>query len=193
MSIYEIERKFLVSNESWKKDVYLEKEIEQYYIDIEELKFYINMKKNYFTVCSKTFKLKLRLKDIEMKALKENLKNENKVVRFRKSNSKYIFTLKIDINEIGKNIEIERDIKEGLHNSAKSIASKGISKIRNLVKYEGYIFEVDEFLEHNEGLVLAEVEVSDLKYPEKLPSWIGKEVTGDIEYFNSSLAVINKV
>ncbi|HRQ29151.1 MAG TPA: CYTH domain-containing protein [Saprospiraceae bacterium] len=65
-----------------------------------------------------------------------------------------------------------------------------IDKTRYLVKSGEHTFEVDEFYGENEGLVVAEVELSDEdEYFEK-PEWLGEEVTGDVRYYNSMLMKI---
>ncbi len=64
-----------------------------------------------------------------------------------------------------------------------------INKIRWLVRSDKHIFEVDEFFGDNEGLVMAEVELSSVNESVKLPDFIGKEVTGDNHYFNSQLRI----
>ena len=63
-----------------------------------------------------------------------------------------------------------------------------IEKTRYEVIYKGNLFEVDEFEGAHEGLILVEVEVKSSKDVIKLPSWIGKEVTGDNQYYNSFLS-----
>jgi CYTH domain-containing protein len=62
-----------------------------------------------------------------------------------------------------------------------------IDKTRYLVDYKGHTFEVDEFYGDNEGLVVAEIELNDKEEDFELPPFIGKEVTGDSKYYNSSL------
>ena len=62
-----------------------------------------------------------------------------------------------------------------------------IDKRRYLVDFEGHTFEVDEFLDDNEGLVIAEVELQSVDEPVVYPDWIGKEVTGVKRYYNSHL------
>jgi adenylate cyclase len=188
MSIYEIERKFLLKNGSWKSLVFKVNEIEQSYLDLEKIKFYF--KGSTFKIVSKLFKIKLKLKDVEVKALKENLYREKKVVRIRRMNNQYILTIKIDIDEVGKNIEVERFIAKEKYEFSKVIATKLIAKSRSLVNFNNYVFEIDEFKFKNKdkNLVLAEVEVGNISEPEVLPDWIGKEVTGDSAYFNSNLA-----
>lgn len=62
-----------------------------------------------------------------------------------------------------------------------------IDKTRYLIKAGEYTFEVDEFHGDNEGLVIAEIELPDENAPFKHPEWLGKEVTGDIRYYNVML------
>ena len=63
-----------------------------------------------------------------------------------------------------------------------------IDKCRYLVPFEGHTFEVDEFYGDNEGLTVAEVELSSVDEPFARPVWLGEEVTGDRRYYNSHLA-----
>lgn len=63
-----------------------------------------------------------------------------------------------------------------------------IDKCRYLVPFEGHTFEVDEFYGDNEGLTVAEVELSSVDEEFARPEWLGEEVTGDPRYYNSSLA-----
>ena len=63
-----------------------------------------------------------------------------------------------------------------------------IDKTRFLVEYSGHTFEVDEFYGDNEGLVVAEVELSDVDEDFEKPLFLGEEVTGDGKYYNSSLS-----
>ncbi len=63
-----------------------------------------------------------------------------------------------------------------------------IEKTRYQIHYEGLIWEVDEFMGENEGLILAEVELQEATQVISLPPWIGKEVTQDSRYYNSNLA-----
>ena len=64
-----------------------------------------------------------------------------------------------------------------------------IDKTRYLVKRGQHTFEVDEFYGENEGLVMAEVELSAPDEPYEKPVFIGKEVTGDRRFYNSHLRV----
>ncbi len=62
-----------------------------------------------------------------------------------------------------------------------------IDKTRYLVRSGDHVFEVDEFYGDNEGLVVAEVELSSENETFKKPDFIGEEVTGDVRYYNSQL------
>jgi CYTH domain-containing protein len=58
------------------------------------------------------------------------------------------------------------------------------------VKCGNHTFEVDEFLGDNEGLVVAEVELSSTDEEFERPPFLGTEVTGDRRYYNSQLTHI---
>ena len=40
----------------------------------------------------------------------------------------------------------------------------------------------------NEGLIIAEIELNSETEPFSKPEWLGKEVTGDVKYYNSNLS-----
>lgn len=62
-----------------------------------------------------------------------------------------------------------------------------IEKIRHIVPFENFTFEVDEFLTHNKNLLLAEIELpsEDTSFPR--PDWLGEEVTGNPSYYNAMM------
>ncbi len=62
-----------------------------------------------------------------------------------------------------------------------------IDKHRYLVKAGKHTFEVDEFHGDNEGLTIAEVELSSTDEEFIRPKWLGAEVTGIKRYYNSHL------
>ena len=65
-----------------------------------------------------------------------------------------------------------------------------IEKIRYEIKVGNHIFEVDEFSAENKGLIIAEIELSEENESFDKPDWLGKEVTGDIRYYNSQLCIV---
>lgn len=62
-----------------------------------------------------------------------------------------------------------------------------ILKTRHMVIHDGIKWEVDEFHAANQGLVVAEIELTSEDQIFTKPDWLGKEVTDDPRYFNSNL------
>ena len=62
-----------------------------------------------------------------------------------------------------------------------------IEKVRRRVEHDGLVWEVDEFLGENEGLVVAEVELDREDRPFTKPLWVGEEVTHDPRFYNANL------
>lgn len=63
-----------------------------------------------------------------------------------------------------------------------------VEKIRHRVTVEGTLWEVDEFLGANAGLLMAEVELKSEDTTFCRPEWLGEEVTHDRRYYNAQLA-----
>jgi CYTH domain-containing protein len=63
-----------------------------------------------------------------------------------------------------------------------------IEKTRYKIEWQGLTWEIDEFEGENQGLILAEVELTDANQEISLPDWIGEEVSDDPRYYNSNLA-----
>ncbi|MEO7100556.1 MAG: CYTH domain-containing protein [Luteolibacter sp.] len=63
-----------------------------------------------------------------------------------------------------------------------------IDKTRHEVRHGGHVWEIDVFHGENEGLIVAEVELSDEEESPEIPGWVGEEVSSDVRYFNSALA-----
>ncbi|MBB3541733.1 MULTISPECIES: CYTH domain-containing protein [unclassified Rhizobium] len=63
-----------------------------------------------------------------------------------------------------------------------------IEKTRYRVPHGGFVWEVDVFAGQYRGLVIAEVEMRSESDNPSLPSWVGREVTGDFRYSNQALA-----
>jgi len=62
-----------------------------------------------------------------------------------------------------------------------------ILKTRYLVPYGRHTWEVDVFHDKNEGLIIAELELSTEDEEYEKPDWLGEEVTGRPEYYNANL------
>lgn len=145
----EIERKFLVKDDSYKSMAYSSSRIAQGYI------------------CSE----------------------RGRTVRVRIRDDKGYLTIKgpADASGLGR-YEWEKEIPLQEAEELMKLCEPGmIDKTRYLVRSGKHVFEVDEFYGENEGLTIAEVELTSEDEPyEKLP-FIGEEVTGDVKYYNSFL------
>jgi adenylate cyclase len=64
-----------------------------------------------------------------------------------------------------------------------------IEKTRHIVKNDGNTWEIDEFFGDNQGLIVAEIELSAIDSDFSRPDWVGEEVTDDLRYYNNNLAV----
>lgn len=62
-----------------------------------------------------------------------------------------------------------------------------IEKTRHRVSWGGHLWEIDEFLGENAGLVVAELELSHAGQDFARPPWLGAEVSDDPRYYNVCL------
>ncbi len=62
-----------------------------------------------------------------------------------------------------------------------------IEKVRYHVPYQGHIWEIDIFSGDNAGLMVAEIELQNENEKFAVPTWIGKEVSDDMRYYNINL------
>lgn len=145
----EIERKFLVKDDSYKQQAYHADRIAQGYI------------------CSA----------------------RGRTVRVRIRGGKGYLTIKGPAARGGlSRYEWEKEIPVEEARELMKLCEPGlIDKTRYLVWSGRHVFEVDEFYGENEGLVVAEVELSAEDEAYEKPDFIGEEVTGDVRYFNSFL------
>jgi adenylate cyclase len=63
-----------------------------------------------------------------------------------------------------------------------------IEKYRHEVRIGEHVWEIDEFLGDNAGLIVAEIELADENEAFERPDWLGEEVTADERYYNFNLA-----
>lgn len=116
--------------------------------------------------------------------------HKKRTVRVRITNKKAFLTIKGKSNKKGTTrFEWEKEIAINEAASLLDLCEKGvIKKTRYLVKAENHTFEVDVFDEKNKGLIVAEIELKDENEFFNKPDWLGKEVTGEIKYYNSVLS-----
>ena len=112
-----------------------------------------------------------------------------RTVRVRVKGDKGFITIKGKANASGvSRYEWEKEIPVSEINELLQLCEPGIiDKTRSLVKAGKHTFEVDEFYGENEGLTVAEVELSAEAEEFIKPQWLGEEVTGDVRYYNSML------
>lgn len=149
MSGLEIERKFLVRDDSYRQLAYSSSRILQGYI------------------CS----------------------GHGRTVRVRRRDRSAFLTIKGPSADGGlSRYEFEKEITLDEAKHLFALCEPGIiDKTRYLVRSGQHVFEVDEFYGENQGLVIAEVELSAPDEAYEKPDFIGEEVTGDRRYYNSYL------
>lgn len=62
-----------------------------------------------------------------------------------------------------------------------------LEKVRHYATIDGVLFEIDEFLGDNAGLVVAEIELPAVDAPFPRPAWLGREVSALGRYYNVNL------
>ncbi|NLE33376.1 MAG: CYTH domain-containing protein [Bacteroidales bacterium] len=112
-------------------------------------------------------------------------------VRIRLEDEQAWLTIKGKGNASGTTrYEWEKSIDPGEANELLALCTGYlIDKERFLVPVGTHTFEVDVFWGVNEGLVVAEIELSDENEVFERPDWLGAEVTGEKRYYNASLTV----
>ncbi len=146
---YEIERKFLVTNDSWKKPA-----------------GGVRYRQAYLS------------------------RTPERTVRVRTAGGKGYLTIK-GLTTGAKRVEYEYEIP---HADATSMIdtlceSPVLEKDRYTLEHAGFRWEIDVFTGANQGLVVAEIELEQEEQFFARPDWVGKEVTGDVRYYNSNLSV----
>lgn len=116
------------------------------------------------------------------------LTDPQKTIRVRLTATSGYLTIKgISVGATRAEYEYEippHEAKELLDNFAVS----ELSKTRYKILHGNHLWEVDEFLGDNEGLIVAEIELESEGELFELPEWVAEEVTGGQRYYNSSLS-----
>lgn len=115
--------------------------------------------------------------------------DEERIIRIRIQDEQAFLTIKGKSNASGltrSEWEKEIDLKE-----AKDLLNLAIGNLIEKIRYHipsgNHLFEVDVFSGENAGLILAELELKSENESFTKPEWLGQEVSGDIQYFNSNL------
>ncbi len=117
-------------------------------------------------------------------------KDPERTVRIRINDQQSFLTIKGRSNVSGMSrFEWEKEItlEAGIQLLSLALPSV-IEKTRYFVPHKQWLFEVDVFAGIHQGLILAEVELNSETETVDLPAWIGKEVTGDPNYYNAVLS-----
>ena len=113
-----------------------------------------------------------------------------RTVRVRIKGEKGYLTIKGISNDSGMSrFEWEKEIPLSEATELLLLCEKGvIDKTRFEIKCGSHIYEVDEFYGENEGLIVAEIELSSEMETFERPSWLGEEVTHINSYYNAYLS-----
>lgn len=112
-----------------------------------------------------------------------------RTIRLRITENESYLTIKTSgtANSFSRN-EWEIPVQSGIAEEILEVCLPGrIIKTRYTVPYCGHDYEVDVFHGKNEGLVIAEIELSSEEEEFLKPEWLGEEVTGYPEFYNSNL------
>ncbi|HPG34240.1 MAG: CYTH domain-containing protein [Lentimicrobium sp.] len=113
----------------------------------------------------------------------------DKIVRVRTAGTKAYITIKAKVSVLTrKEYEYEIPLADAETMLNEMCMGPLIEKYRYKIFYEGFVWEVDEFLGDNNGLVVAEIEVKSENQDFPIPLWVDTEVTGDPRYLNSNLS-----
>ncbi|HTE00178.1 MAG TPA: CYTH domain-containing protein [Mucilaginibacter sp.] len=117
------------------------------------------------------------------------LSNEQQTIRIRISDTQAFLNLKSKESEMTrKEYEYEIPLNDGIE-IMNSFTKNGTEKVRYRIPFAGKVWEVDEFLADNSGLIVAEIELGSETEEFKAPDWITVEVTDDGRYTNAGLSI----
>lgn len=113
-----------------------------------------------------------------------------RTVRVRIKGDKGFLTIKGKSNDSGTTrVEVEEEIAFAKAKILLSLCLSGvIDKTRYEIPTNKHTWEIDEFYGDNQGLTLAEIELSTETETFQKPIWVGEEVTGNKKYYNSQLS-----
>lgn len=142
-----------------------------------------------FLITSEAFKKEASSKTLFIQAYLNT--HPERTIRIRIQADKAFMTIKGKSSESGvSRYEWEKEIPVDEAQQLLKLCEPGkIEKYRYLVPVGQHVFEVDEFLGDNRGLSIAEVELNSEQEQFLKPEWLGEEVTGQNQYYNSQLTL----
>lgn len=110
-----------------------------------------------------------------------------RTVRVRIKGDKGFLTVK-GKNEGISRAEFEYEIPVDEAEAMLQLAEQPVlAKTRYLEQHGDHLWEIDVFAGENQGLILAEIELSHAEEKFVQPAWLGAEVSHDVRYYNASL------
>ncbi|MGZ5210390.1 MAG: CYTH domain-containing protein, partial [Kaistella sp.] len=117
------------------------------------------------------------------------LTDPKKTIRVRQTADKGFITIKgISVGATRTEYEYEIRVSEA-EELLDHFCGSELSKNRFKILFEGKLWEVDEFLGDNEGLIVAEIELQSEDEIFSIPNWADIEVTSEEKYYNSNLTL----
>ncbi len=117
------------------------------------------------------------------------LTDPEKTIRVRTKGNSGFITIKGKSNGAIR-LEFEYEIPiEDANELINKFCSNLIEKTRHIVIHDDNNWEVDEFKGLNEGLIVAEIELTSEDEKYSIPNWVDKNVTDDLRYANSNLTI----
>jgi adenylate cyclase len=116
--------------------------------------------------------------------------NPERTVRVRIYGKEAFITIKGKSNESGTTrMELEYEIPTADAVELLKMCENGrINKTRYKIPFADHLFEVDVFHDDNEGLIIAEIELTHEEESFEKPDWLDVEITGDVRYYNSYIS-----
>ena len=116
--------------------------------------------------------------------------NPERTVRVRSKDDKGFLTIKGKSNAAGlSRFEWEKEIDWQEAKQLLLLCENGvIEKTRYLIHVGTHLYEVDVFYGANDGLIMAEIELTSEDEIFEKPLWLGEEVTNDERYYNAYLS-----
>ncbi len=109
-------------------------------------------------------------------------------VRVRVKAEQAFLTLKGISNGVSRSeFEYEIPLKDAQQMLDEFCCDSKIEKIRYEISHGQHVWELDIFQGKNDGLIIAEIELSDEDEAFERPNWVAEQVTGDKRYYNSQL------
>lgn len=117
--------------------------------------------------------------------------NPDRIVRIRVAGDKAFITIKgkpapESISRAEYEYEIPLEDAEYMYENL--CEAEKIEKTRYLYEFKGHMWEIDEFHGENEGLVIAEIELTSEGESFEKPGWLGEDISLDYKYTNNNLA-----